>query len=146
MDLNEAKALVLEKYETRLNNHKNRIKQAQEKGLNPIIPKELQKLTSTDLLMLRNRLHPIDSRKALQNTRDMLLLYHERKVLTVPEIYEVLGLSDKTVTKRQQAFRDFGLIYRDGKFYVATPRLKELVEKHLAKVCDPQTKRRRAGR
>lgn len=140
--MEDKKQQALEKYNKRLENHRKRIQQAQEEGLKVPIPVDMRELTANELLLMKAKLHPIESTKGMQNTKDMLQLYYDRKVLTVKEIYEALGLSDKTVTKRQQAFRDNNLVHRYGKYYVATPRLQELVEQYLSLLCEPKPKKR----
>lgn len=134
------KQQVLENYEKRINRHRERIKKESDAGLTPLLPKELQRFSETDLLLMRSKLHPTEHTIGMQCTRDILMFYFEKRVVTLPEIYESLGLSDKTVTKRQQLFKAYGMIYRDGLHYVATPRLDEFVKRYIDSLCAPKKK------
>lgn len=98
------------------------------KSRNAVPPLELRDLRSEDIMILRSEMNPSNQKRALDNTKNLLHFYAERKVLTLPEIYEELHMSDKTVTKRQKALLTHGLVYRYETFYIATPRLFKLVE------------------
>jgi hypothetical protein len=98
--------------------------------------KELQPLTVPEVLFIRAVLHPTAKKESKEVTRRLISYLCDRGICTSEEIYTDLGYVDKPVLHRLKKFREFGLVRRESKkFYMPTPRMLELKEKYLERVC-----------
>lgn len=98
--------------------------------------KEVQPLQISDLLLLSARLHPTDKKESKDITRELIKFVHDEGIVTAEQIYSTYGWSDKAVMRRLKILREFGIVRRESKkYYMGTPRLKELRNKYLERVC-----------
>ena len=98
--------------------------------------KELQPLTVQEVLFIKAILHPTIKQESRDLTRNLILYLCEKRICTAQDIYRDLGYSDKPVMQRLKKFREHGLVRRvSKKYYIASPRLYELKEKYLERVC-----------
>lgn len=99
--------------------------------------KDVQPLTINDILFIRKMLHPTKRADSKKVTEELIKYLCEQEVTTAKDIYEATGLSDKPVLIRLKVFQQFGLIRRESKkYYLPTPRLYEINEKYLKRVCE----------
>jgi predicted HTH transcriptional regulator len=98
--------------------------------------KDIQPLQVADILLLRAVIHPTDKKESKEMTRELVKFVCDQGIVTAEEIYSTFGWSDKPVMKRLKVLREFGIIRRESKkYYIATPRLLELRNKYLERVC-----------
>lgn len=98
--------------------------------------KELQPLTTPEVLFIRATLHPTKKQESKEVTRKLIMLLCDRGIVTAQEIYDETGYADKPVLNRLKKFREHGLVRRESKkFYMPTPRMLELRERYLERVC-----------
>ena len=100
--------------------------------------RDIQSLLAPDVLFLRSVIHPTNRREAKELTRKVILYLHEHRIATAQDMYESIGISDNPFLKRVKILMNFGIVRRESKkFYMATPRLDELVEKkYIDKLCN----------
>jgi hypothetical protein len=98
--------------------------------------KDIQPLSTNDVLYIRQMLHPTKKAESKKVTEQLIVLLCEREIITAKEIYEATGLSDKPVLNRMKLFQQFGLIRRESKkYYLPTPRMHELRKRYLRRIC-----------
>lgn len=130
----KSKEEALQQYKDRLERYKEKLKQAEATGQTFTPTRDVRPLTFSEMKQFRNAVNPTNRKKSLRLTYDLIKLYYEKEVLTRDEIESTLKTVDKVVTKRQKKLLNFGLIFRIGKYYVATPRLKHFVDNGLNEV------------
>jgi len=98
--------------------------------------KEIQPLEPRDIMLFRALLHPTDKKESKEMTRELVKYLCDQGITTAEDIYEKYGWSDKPVMKRLKLFREFGMLKREQKkYYMPTPRLLELRDTYLERVC-----------
>lgn len=98
--------------------------------------KELYSPKVEDILLLRVSLHPTSKKSSMAITRRLLMYLKDVEICTANDIYETLGYADKPVMARLKKLKEQGYIRRESKrAYIATRRLKFLVDNYLDKVC-----------
>jgi len=98
--------------------------------------KELQPLTVQEVLFIRATLHPTAKKESKEITRKLILYLCNQGICTAQDIYNDLGYHDKPILHRLKKFREHGLVRRESKkYYMPTPRMLELREKYLERVC-----------
>jgi hypothetical protein len=98
--------------------------------------KDIQPLAIGDVLLLRAQIHPTKRAESKEVTRSLVNYLCDQEITTAKRIYEDLGLSDKPVLKRLKLLQQHGLVRRESKrYYVATPRLQELRNRYLKRIC-----------
>jgi alkanesulfonate monooxygenase SsuD/methylene tetrahydromethanopterin reductase-like flavin-dependent oxidoreductase (luciferase family) len=99
--------------------------------------RDVQSVTAPDVMFLRSVIHPTNRKEAKELTRKIILYLYEHRVATAQDMYESVGISDNPFLKRMKILMNFGIVRRESKkFYLATPRLIELVEKkYIDKLC-----------
>jgi DNA-binding transcriptional ArsR family regulator len=98
--------------------------------------KEIQPLTLPDVLFIKAILHPTAKKESKEVTRKLIMFLCDRGIVTAQEIYDELGYADKPVLHRLKKFREHGLVRRESKkYYMPTPRMLELRERYLERVC-----------
>lgn len=98
--------------------------------------REVQPLTTNDILYMRAILHPTEKQASKDLSRELVKYICDMGICTTTDIYNDLGFTDKPVLKRLKLFRQFALVKRESKkYYMATPRLLELRERYLERIC-----------
>lgn len=98
--------------------------------------KEIQPLTIQEVMYIKLALHPTAKQESKDLTKELIRYICNEGIVTAEQIYEKYGWSDKPVMKRLKLLREFGLLKRESKkFYMPTPRMLELKEKYLERVC-----------
>lgn len=98
--------------------------------------KEIQPLQISDVLFIQAKLHPTKKQATKDMTRELIKFLCDEGICTAQQIYDRFGWSDKPVMARLKLFREFGLVRRESKkYYMPTPRLLELRDKYLERVC-----------
>lgn len=99
--------------------------------------KDIQPLSVQDLLFIRTVLHPTNKQSSKDLTKALIPFIVDRGVVTAQEIYNELGYSDKPVLRRLKLFQQCGLIRRElKKYYLPTPRMQEIRQKYLQRICE----------
>ncbi len=100
------------------------------------LPAPYQKrLVGDEIKYLRTALHPTNRAEAKDITRRILRYMAERPQVTSKEVQEALSLSETTVLKRLQVFREFKLVRKEqNKLYVVGPRLREFVKLYMGRM------------
>jgi len=98
--------------------------------------KEVQDLSTQDVMYIRAILHPTKRVESKAMTRELLKFIYENKIVTAEQIYDTYGWSDNPVMKRLKLLKGFGLVKRvSKKYYLATPRLGILMTEYLDELC-----------
>lgn len=98
--------------------------------------KDIQRLTMQDVMYIRQVLHPTQKAESKELTLKLVNYICDAGICTAQDIYRDLGYSDKPVLRRLKLFKEFGLIRREyKKWYMPTPRMLEIKEKHLRRIC-----------
>lgn len=101
--------------------------------------KEIKTLEIQEVLYLKLLLHKTKRQESMQMTYDLINYICAEACVTAEEIYIHFGWSNKPVLARLKIFKEFGLVKRlRKKYYVATPRMLELKEKYLSRICEIQ--------
>jgi hypothetical protein len=99
--------------------------------------KDIQPLTVQDVLFIRAILHPTGKADSKLVTKALIKFIVDQGIVTAQDIYKELGYSDKPILKRMKLFQQFGLIRREEKkWYIPTPRMKEIRERYLERICE----------
>lgn len=98
--------------------------------------KEIQPLLMPDLLYIKAVLHPTAKKSSRDITRRLVEYLCNAEICTARDIYESLDCADKPVLQRLRKFKEMGLVRRESKrFYIRTPRLLQLKDQYLERVC-----------
>jgi len=99
--------------------------------------KDVQPLTTPEILLFRALLHPTNKKESKDMTRELVNYLCEQGITSAEDIYTKYNWSDKPVMRRLKLMREFGMVKREQKkYYMPTPRLFELQETYLKRVCD----------
>lgn len=98
--------------------------------------KDIQPLSTNDILLLKALMHPTNRADSKKLTEELVRYLCTRGIATASNIYEDMGLSDKPVLKRLKLLQQHGYVRRESKkYYIATPRLRELNARYLKRIC-----------
>lgn len=98
--------------------------------------KDIQPLTINDIILFRALIHPTDKKESKDMTRELIKFVCDQGITTAEDIFNTYGWSDKPVMKRLKLLREFGMVRRESKkYYLPTPRLIELRNKYIERVC-----------
>ena len=98
--------------------------------------KDIQPLQPVEVMLFRALLHPTDKKESKDMTRELVKFICDKKILTAEDIYAEYNWSDKPVMRRLKLFREFGMVKRElKKYYMPTPRMIELRDNYLERVC-----------
>lgn len=98
--------------------------------------KDVQVLSTNEVLYFKAVMHPTAKQESKALTKALIQYLCDKGICTSEDIYRDLGYADKPVLSRLKKFKEFGLVRREAKkYYMPTPRMLELKDKFLERVC-----------
>jgi hypothetical protein len=98
--------------------------------------KDIQPLTTPDVMYIAAMLHPTARKESKEVTRKLINFLCDNAICTAQDIYDGLGYADKPVLTRLRKLMGFGLVRRESKkYYMPTPRMKALRAKYMERLC-----------